>query len=149
MAKKGHNVITGADGFLQLDSSGKVKLTNINGHCGECCNKPDPCQLQFCGPINDRWGPLGPSELIGPVTVQNLPYVNHFQGYEGYCDQHFKLLQDREEWYITDEVDVSWTSIEIECLTNGDTKFTSEIIYYDNSDPLLITWREWSRTPRS
>ena len=146
MAKKGHNVITGADGFLQLDSSGKVKLTNINGHCGECCNKPDPCQLQFCGPINDRWGPLGPSELIGPVTVQNLPYVNHFQGYEGYCDQHFKLLQDREEWYITDEVDVSWTSIEIECLTNGDTKFTSEIIYYDNSDPLLITWREWSRT---
>jgi len=142
--KEGKRVPATSDGVFQLDADGKMKLTNVNGHCGECCRENDPCQLSVCGPTPTQWA-TSIDYPHQPIDIPNLPYLRHTFGYGQYCDLHFKLLQSRDTWWNTEEDGLSFTELKIECETDGTTTFSNEIIYYDNDDPLPISWREWER----
>ena len=142
--KEGKRVPATSDGVFQLDADGKMKLTNVNGHCGECCRENDPCQLSVCGPTPTQWT-TDIDYPHWPINIPNLPYLKHIWGYGQYCDLHFKLLQSRDTWWSNEEDNVSLTELKIECETDGTTTFSNEIIYYDNDDPLPISWREWER----
>lgn len=146
--KEGKRVPATSDGVFQLDADGKMKLTNVNGHCGECCRENDPCQLSVCGPTPTLWA-TSIDYPHQPIDIPNLPYLRHTFGYGQYCDLHFRLLQPLHAGVLTGanlgEADLSFTELKIECETNGTTTFSNEIIYYDNDDPLPISWREWER----
>jgi len=142
--KEGKRVPATSVGVFQLDADGKMKLTNVNGHCGECCRENDPCQLSVCGSTPTQWY-TGISYDNQPIDIPNLPYLRHTFGYGQYCDLHFRLLQPLDIRWNTEEVSLSFTELKIECETDGTTTFSNEIIYYDNDDPLPISWREWER----
>jgi hypothetical protein len=143
MAKEGYRVAASNKGTVRLDPDGKIKLTNTQGLCGECCRTNEPCQLSVAGfPGRNIYGVGHP---VYPITINNLPWLDHTDGYGQNCDEMFRLMVDPDGPWDYTERDMALTSLKLECNDDETTTVTSELIRFDLLDESPSRWREMNR----
>ena len=82
---------------------------------------------------------------VYPITINNLPWLDHTDGYGQNCDEMFRLMVDPDGPWDYTERDMALTSLKLECNDDETTTVTSELIRFDLLDESPSRWREMNR----